>query len=138
MVGPWAGAVTVATDGGFWSAALGGDLGPKLVGGQETHGAAPGYHTLLASFLLFPMTLLIPLALVTAWTPAGGPRGALRDGLAGPGLGDVRADPRKLVALVRCPPMAIAWLAAAGLNQPQGRWVRWSRAGRCRPWWAWR
>ena len=41
ICGPWAWAVTVATDGGFWSAALGGDLAPKLAGGQETHGARP-------------------------------------------------------------------------------------------------
>jgi len=34
VCGPWAGAVTVATDGGFWGAALGGDLAPKLMGGQ--------------------------------------------------------------------------------------------------------
>ena len=35
---------------------MGGDLAPKLAGGQETHGAPPGYHTLLAPLLMFPMT----------------------------------------------------------------------------------
>ena len=62
VVGPWAGAVTVATDGAFWTTALTGDLAPKLAGGQETHGAPPGYHTLLAPLLLFPMTLMLPTA----------------------------------------------------------------------------
>ncbi|WP_304177582.1 glycosyltransferase family 39 protein, partial [Phenylobacterium aquaticum] len=67
VVGPWAWAVTVATDGGFWSAAIAGDLAPKLAGGQESHGAAPGYHTLAALVLFFPATLMLPAALGGAW-----------------------------------------------------------------------
>src|SRR6201999_3989980 len=67
IVGPWAGAVTVATDGAFWSTAIAGDLAPKLAGGQETHGAPPGYHTLLAPLLAFPLTLPLAAAAVTAW-----------------------------------------------------------------------
>ncbi len=67
IVGPWAGAVTVATDGSFWSQALGSDLAPKLMGGQESHGAPPGYHLVLAPILAFPMTLLLPAAAVAAW-----------------------------------------------------------------------
>ena len=47
VVGPWAGAVTVATDGTFWTQAVGGDLAPKFAGGHETHGGPFGYHTLL-------------------------------------------------------------------------------------------
>ncbi len=39
MIGPWAIAITIATDGGFWREALGGDLAPKLAGAHESHGA---------------------------------------------------------------------------------------------------
>ena len=67
IVGPWAWAVTVATDGGFWNAAIAGDLAPKLAGGQESHGGPPGYHTLVALVQNFPATCCCPLA----WHSAG-------------------------------------------------------------------
>jgi hypothetical protein len=38
IVGPWAIAITIATDGGFWREAIMGDLGNKVVGAHE---AAP-------------------------------------------------------------------------------------------------
>jgi hypothetical protein len=42
-------------------------MAPKLVGGQEKHGAPPGYHLLAAILLLYPATLLLPAAGVVAW-----------------------------------------------------------------------
>jgi 4-amino-4-deoxy-L-arabinose transferase-like glycosyltransferase len=68
IVGPWAMAITVATNGGFWGKAVGGDFGSKLVGGQESHGAPPGYYLLLLPLLLYPATVLLPAALGTGWT----------------------------------------------------------------------
>ncbi len=35
IVGPWAIAITIATDGGFWREAIMGDLAPKIAGGHE-------------------------------------------------------------------------------------------------------
>jgi len=67
IVGPWAMAVTVATDGAFWSGAVMGDMLSKLGSGQESHGAPPGLHTLLAPLLLFPAGFLLPAALVLGW-----------------------------------------------------------------------
>ena len=68
VVGPWVVAITVTTDGHFWSDAVMGDmiskLGPK---GQESHGAPPGLHALLTPVLVFPATLLLPAALVAGW-----------------------------------------------------------------------
>jgi 4-amino-4-deoxy-L-arabinose transferase-like glycosyltransferase len=128
IVGPWAGAVTVATDGGFWSAALGGDLAPKLAGGQETHGAAPGYHTLLAPLLMFPMTLLLPAAAVTAWTRWREP--GVRFALAWliPTWLVFEALPTKLVHYTLPAYGAVAWLAAAALVAPIGARARWTGA----------
>ncbi len=63
IVGPWAVAITVTTDGAFWGTAIGGDLAPKLQGGHEGHSAPPGTHLLLLSLLFFPGSLLIGLAL---------------------------------------------------------------------------
>ncbi len=67
IVGPWAWAITVASDGAFWGAAIGGDLAPKLVGGHERHGGLPGYHLLLSPMLTFPGSLLLPAGLILAW-----------------------------------------------------------------------
>jgi len=128
VVGPWAGAVTVATDGGFWSAALAGDLAPKLAGGQETHGAPPGYHTLLAPLLMFPMTLLLPAAAVAAWTRWREP--GVRFALAWlvPTWLVFEALPTKLVHYTLPTYGAVAWLAAAALTAPIGARTRWTGA----------
>ena len=128
IVGPWAGAVTVATDGGFWSQAVGGDLAPKLAGGQESHGAPPGYHTLLTPILAFPMTLLLPAAAVTAWKRRREP--GVRFALAWliPTWVMFEAMPTKLVHYPLPTYGAIAWLAAAALVQPVGPAARWTGA----------
>ncbi|HEY0438122.1 MAG TPA: glycosyltransferase family 39 protein [Phenylobacterium sp.] len=128
IVGPWAGAVTVATDGGFWSAALTGDLAPKLAGGQESHGAPPGYHALLAPLLIFPMTLMLPAAAVTAWTRWREP--GVRFALAWliPAWIVFEATPTKLAHYTLPTYGAIAWLAAAALTQPIGTRSRWTGA----------
>jgi len=128
IVGPWAGAVTVATDGGFWSQAVGGDLAPKLAGGQESHGAPPGYHTLLAPILSFPITFLLPAAAVTAWTRRREP--GVRFALAWliPTWLMFEAMPTKLVHYPLPTYGALAWLAAAALTQPIGRGARWAGA----------
>ena len=128
VVGPWAGAVTVATDGAFWSTAIAGDLAPKLAGGQETHGAPPGYHTLLAPLLLFPMTLMLPAAAVAAWRRRREP--GVRFALAWliPAWIVFEATPTKLVHYTLPTYGAIAWLAAAALAQPIGARARWTGA----------
>jgi 4-amino-4-deoxy-L-arabinose transferase-like glycosyltransferase len=71
IVGPWAMAVTVATDGAFWSGAVMGDMLSKLGSGQEGHGAPPGLHALLSPLLLFPTAFLLPAALVLGWRRRG-------------------------------------------------------------------
>ncbi|HXA37453.1 MAG TPA: glycosyltransferase family 39 protein [Phenylobacterium sp.] len=128
VCGPWAWAVTVATDGGFWSAALGGDLAPKLAGGQESHGAPPGYHALLSPLLMFPMTLLLPAAAVTAWRRRGEP--GVRFALCWliPTWLVFEALPTKLVHYTLPTYGAVAWLAAAALTAPIGKGARWTGA----------
>ena len=67
ICGPWALAITVATDGSFWTTAVTSDLASKVAGGQESHGAPPGYHLLLLPLLLFPATILMPLGFASCW-----------------------------------------------------------------------
>jgi 4-amino-4-deoxy-L-arabinose transferase-like glycosyltransferase len=128
IVGPWAGAVTVATDGGFWVTALAGDLAPKLAGGQETHGAPPGYHTVLTPLLTFPMTLLLPAAAVTAWQRWREPGVRFAICWFVPGFLFFELLPTKLVHYPLLTYGALAWLAAAALADPLGARVRWSGA----------
>jgi len=67
VVLPWFMAVSEQTGGAFLGEAVRGDLIPKLIGGHESHGAPPGYHTLLASVLLWPASLFLWPALGRAW-----------------------------------------------------------------------
>ena len=125
IIGPWAWAVTVATDGGFWSAAVVGDLAPKLAGGQESHGAPPGYHALATPLLFFPATLLLPAALVFGWRHRAEP--GVRFALAWliPAFLAFEITPTKLVHYTLPTYGALAWLAAAALREPLGDRVRW-------------
>lgn len=128
ICGPWAGAVTVATDGAFWSAAIAGDLAPKLTGAHESHGAPLGLHTALAPLLLFPATLLLPAALGVAWR--GRNEAGVRFALCwlAPAWIVFEVLPTKLVHYPLPLYGALAWLAAAALRQPLGAAARWSGA----------
>jgi 4-amino-4-deoxy-L-arabinose transferase-like glycosyltransferase len=127
IVGPWAAAVTVATDGGFWTTAFGADFAPKLVGGQESHGAPPGYHTLLTPLLIFPGALLLPAALALGWKARNEP--GVRFALCWlvPAFIVFEATPTKLVHYTLPTYGAFAWLMAAAVMRPQigpvARWV---------------
>jgi 4-amino-4-deoxy-L-arabinose transferase-like glycosyltransferase len=60
-------AIFTATGGGFFADAISQDLLPKLVGGQESHGAFPGTYTLLVMACFFPGSLLLVPALARGW-----------------------------------------------------------------------
>ncbi|MFM8375290.1 MAG: ArnT family glycosyltransferase, partial [Phenylobacterium sp.] len=124
IVGPWAWAVTIATDGAFWSAAIGGDLAPKLAGGHESHGAPPGMHALAAPLLMFPATLMLPAAAVLAWTGRADP--GVRFALAWllPAWLVFEITPTKLPHYVLPCYAALAWLCAAALSRASGPIVR--------------
>jgi 4-amino-4-deoxy-L-arabinose transferase-like glycosyltransferase len=67
IVAPWGVAITAATDGAFLADAVGNDLLPKLIGGQESHGAPPGSYLLLLAVGFFPASLQVAPALRDAW-----------------------------------------------------------------------
>ena len=125
VVGPWAMAITVATDGRFWGAAVGGDLAPKLHGGHESHGAWPGFHTLLAPVLLFPATALLPAALAVLWRKRQDP--LLRFALAWalPAWLVFEATPTKLIHYPLPTYGALALAMAASLHDGFGRATAW-------------
>jgi 4-amino-4-deoxy-L-arabinose transferase-like glycosyltransferase len=67
IVLPWLVMVERATAGSFLAQAVGHDLLPKLLGGQEAHGAPPGTYLALALVTFWPGSLLIVPALVWGW-----------------------------------------------------------------------
>jgi len=66
IVAPWAIAIGLTSHGAFYRQSLGHDLGAKLIGGQESHGAPPGYYLALLTITLWPATLFVAPALVQA------------------------------------------------------------------------
>jgi 4-amino-4-deoxy-L-arabinose transferase-like glycosyltransferase len=59
IVLPWGIAIGLESHGLFYEKALGEDFAKKIVGGEETHGAPPGYYLALVSFSFWPATLLL-------------------------------------------------------------------------------
>ena len=57
LVLPWFIAIAIQSHGAFFQQAVGHDFAAKLVGGQESHGAPPGYYILLSTLTLWPATL---------------------------------------------------------------------------------
>ena len=125
IVLPWAMMITVATDGAFWGAAVGGDLAPKMAGGQEGHAGPFGYHTLLAPLLAFPATLLLPAGLVVGWTRRSEP--GVRFALCWlvPTWLMFELLPTKLVHYELPAYGALAMLMAAAVREPPGPIARW-------------
>ncbi|MGE0737237.1 MAG: ArnT family glycosyltransferase, partial [Alphaproteobacteria bacterium] len=64
---PWLVAIMVATDGHFAQESIGRDFFAKLMGGQELHGAPPGYYLLLMSFTFLPASLFVWPSLFFGW-----------------------------------------------------------------------
>jgi 4-amino-4-deoxy-L-arabinose transferase-like glycosyltransferase len=67
VVAPWLIAVETATGGRFIADAVGRDLIPKLLGGEEAHGAPPFYYLALAPAYFWPGSLFLAPALAWGW-----------------------------------------------------------------------
>lgn len=67
IVLPWFVAIQNATGGEFMQKAFFGDFLPKLLAGQESHGAPPGYYLLLFPVLFWPGSLLVVRYLPDVW-----------------------------------------------------------------------
>lgn len=121
MVGPWAIAITIATDGGFWREAIGGDLAPKIAGAHESHSGFPGMYLLLAPLLFFPSTLLLPAAVSTGWSRRAEPAIRFLVCWLVPGWLMFELAPTKLWHYTLPTFGALALLAAAALARPIGK-----------------
>src|SRR6185369_2549485 len=59
IVAPWAIAIGLASHGQFYQQSLGNDFAAKIAGGQESHGAWPGYYLALATLTFWPAVLFV-------------------------------------------------------------------------------
>lgn len=118
IVLPWLLAIAIASKGAFFQEALVNDFAAKLAGGQESHGAPPGYFLLLSAATFWPSILFIAPALAAAIPRHGEP--AIRFLLVW-AIGwwlVVEAVPTKLPHYIINAYPAFAILAAAWLSGP--------------------
>jgi 4-amino-4-deoxy-L-arabinose transferase-like glycosyltransferase len=67
LVLPWFIAIVVKSGGGFIAQSVGEDMLAKVIGGQESHGAPPGYYFLLFWVTFWPGSTLAGLAAPRVW-----------------------------------------------------------------------
>jgi 4-amino-4-deoxy-L-arabinose transferase-like glycosyltransferase len=60
---PWLVTIFFISHGAFYQQSLGHDFGAKLMGGEESHGAPPGYYLLIVAVSFWPATLFLLPAL---------------------------------------------------------------------------
>jgi 4-amino-4-deoxy-L-arabinose transferase-like glycosyltransferase len=59
LVSPWLIAITIQSRGAFLEQSLGNDFAAKIAGGQESHGAWPGYYLLMSAASFWPTILFV-------------------------------------------------------------------------------
>ena len=124
ICGPWAVAISVATDGAFWGSAIGGDLAPKIAGGHERHGGPFGYHLMISPLTLFPFALMIPAALMLGWKERLSPGARFAFCWLVPTWLAFEILPTKLFHYSLPTHAALFWLMAAAVMAPIGKWTR--------------
>lgn len=126
LCGPWAVAITVATDGGFWTGAVGHDLATKFdSGGSEGHAGLPGTHLLLLPLTFFPAAWLLGGAVQTAIFRRH--EAAIRFAIAWfvPTFLFFELLPTKLPHYVVPAFGGLAWLCAVGMDVVLKTWAKW-------------
>ena len=121
VVLPWFVAIGLATHGRFFSDAVGGDLGNKLAGGDDAHGAPPGFHLLLLPLLAFPATIPVIRAFADAWRDRAAPATRFLIAWAVPSWIVMEAVPTKLPHYTLPLYPALFLLAARWLLDPARR-----------------
>jgi 4-amino-4-deoxy-L-arabinose transferase-like glycosyltransferase len=66
IVLPWLLAIAMASHGAFFEQSLGNDFAAKIAGGQESHGAPPGYFLMLSAVAFWPAILFVAPGLANA------------------------------------------------------------------------
>ncbi|GAB5446825.1 ArnT family glycosyltransferase [Gymnodinialimonas sp.] len=128
LTAPWFIAITLVTDGAFWSASLGNDLSDKITAEGEHSATPPGFYLIAIWFTFFPWSLLIPMACVTAWRCRKDPKTAFLLGWLIPGWIVFEAVPVKLIhyTLPLYPPlMLLCGVALVRMSATEIAFRRW-------------
>ncbi|MFN8958073.1 MAG: ArnT family glycosyltransferase [Hyphomonadaceae bacterium] len=131
IVLPWYIAIWQATNGQFFFDAVGQDLAPKLSGQSENKSVPPGAHLLLSPVIFWPGSILIPLALWTAWRDRKEAHVRFLLAWLVPGWLMFEAAPAKLAHYTLPVHGALLLLGAIGLFSGgwQKAWLRWTSVG---------
>jgi 4-amino-4-deoxy-L-arabinose transferase-like glycosyltransferase len=129
IVTPWLVAITLASHGAFFEQSLGNDFAAKIAGGQESHGAPPGYFLVLSTLTFWPAILFVAPGIAAALPRRAEPATRFLIVWAGACWVMFEAVPTKLPHYVLPAYPALAILAALWMCGPRGA-VRWERAAR--------
>ena len=124
---PWFIAIGIATEGRFFTQALGDDMLNKVGSGEESHWGPPGFYTFLFGITAFPSAWIVLRALPGAWADRLKPQTRFLLGWAVPVWLLFEAVATKLphYALPAYPALmllAAAW-ALDPLRRPTPRWL---------------
>jgi 4-amino-4-deoxy-L-arabinose transferase-like glycosyltransferase len=127
IVAPWLIAIGLQSHGAFFQQSLGDDFAAKLAGGQESHGAPPGYHLLFSTITFWPGILFLLPAIGLAVTRAKEPAIRFLIAWAGAWWLVCEAVPTKLPQYVLPAYPALALLTALWLLAPAEAVRGWRR-----------
>lgn len=120
IVAPWLIAIWRQSQGAFFQQSLGNDFAAKLAGGQESHGAPPGYNLVLSTIAFWPAVLFALPGIGLGITRAKEPAVRFLLAWAGSWWLICEAVPTKLPHYVLPAYPALAILAALWVLAPKG------------------
>ncbi len=128
IVAPWLIAIWQQSHGAFFQQSLGNDFAAKLAGGQESHGAPPGYNLVVSAIAFWPAILFVLPAIAAAVTRRKDPAIRFLIAWAGGFWLVCELVPTKLPQYVLPAYPALAILTAAWLLAPKEALSGWRRA----------
>lgn len=129
LVLPWVIAITLKSDGAFWSASVGQDMAAKLASGQESHGAPPGTYLVALWLTFFPASVALALSIPAIWRARASTAVLFAAAWAIPGWLVFEAAPTKLThyVLPMYPALAIAvamvWAEVVAAPRRLWHWI---------------
>ncbi|HXQ52589.1 MAG TPA: glycosyltransferase family 39 protein [Stellaceae bacterium] len=134
LVAPWLVGIGTATNGAFFSEALGHDFLGKLFGAQEGHGAWPGYYLVLVAVIFWPGSILLGGAAALAWRERRDPVTRFLAAWAVPFWIVLELTPTKLPHYLLPVFPALALFAGRAALEGQEALAAWARRGACAVW----
>ncbi|MBC2835360.1 ArnT family glycosyltransferase [Paragemmobacter straminiformis] len=125
LVLPWVIAITIRSDGAFWTASVGEDMLAKVGSAKESHGAPPGSYLLALWLTFWPAAILFGTVLPALWRARRDPLVVFAALWALPFWAVFEATPTKLIhyTMPAYPMLAILAAWAFTTRGAGNRWV---------------